>query len=41
MRIIIEVDESFSKKELIAYLKAINIHDELIKSIKFEVSLGE
>ncbi len=36
MRIIIEVDEGYSTKGIIAYLKSINIDDELIRSIKFE-----
>jgi hypothetical protein len=36
MKIIIEVDAKLDKKEIISYLKSINIDDELIKSIKFE-----
>lgn len=36
MKIIIKVDEKFSKKGAIQYLDCINIDDELIKSIKVE-----
>jgi len=36
MRIIINVKESFSKENMIDYLKCINIDDELIDGIKFE-----
>jgi hypothetical protein len=36
MKIIIEVDATLSKGEMIDYLKAIKIDDELIRSIKFE-----
>ena len=36
MKIILEVDGTYSKKEVIAYMMSINIDDEFIKSIKFE-----
>ena len=41
MRIIIDLDESYSKEGIINYLNAINIDDELIKSIKFEKNENE
>jgi len=36
MKIIIEVNATYSKNEVIAYLKSIDIDNALIKSIKFE-----
>lgn len=36
MRIIIDVDEQFSKDAVGSYLKSINIHDKFIRKISFE-----
>lgn len=36
MKIIIDLDEAYSKEAIITYMNAINIDDELVKSIKFE-----
>ena len=35
MKIIIEIDDIFSKENVIAYTEALNIDDEFIKSIRF------
>jgi len=36
MKIVIELDEAYSKVGAINYFKAINIDDDLVKSVKFE-----
>lgn len=36
MRIILDVDEEYSKEGVISYFRSINIDDEFIRSITFE-----